>query len=175
MAISELQPSSGVEELPRGDLRKMMKQQPMPIIDLGDLSPSSISNDEASGIARSALARFSTALVSNDKEALISCFFDEQAYWRDHLALTYHLRTFHGAEVISDALLETKELRNVMGSFNLVGQAHYIKPMPVLVRSICVEPHLLTIEQFANSENSSSLTVASNFVLNRRVLRATEP
>jgi hypothetical protein len=40
------------------------------------------------------LDALNVALATNNTKALQECLFAEQAYWKDALALTYHLRTF---------------------------------------------------------------------------------
>ncbi|KAL0766456.1 hypothetical protein CaCOL14_010901 [Colletotrichum acutatum] len=66
-----------------------------------------------SSIALDLVGTFASALKANDAAALENCFFAEQAYWKDQLALTYHLRTFQRAAVIASSLMETKSLRGL--------------------------------------------------------------
>jgi hypothetical protein len=78
---------------------------------------------------------FNEFLAADDAAGLASCFFSEQAWWKDILALTYHLRTFATPGVIVAALLETKELRGVSGGIQLEGAAQFIPASPILVSS----------------------------------------
>jgi len=83
------------------------------------------------------LATFNAAIASNDVENLASCFYAEQAYWRDTVALTSHLRTFENPYVVAAALLEMVGLRGLVGGLELVGEAHFAVMSPVMV-SPCI-------------------------------------
>lgn len=98
-----------------------------------------MSSEEATKQARTVLSAFNNALSSNDAKKLASCFFAGQAFWRDMLALTSHLRTFTTPSVISAALLETKGLRGVVGDVALEVAAIFIPASPVLVRFMGIE------------------------------------
>lgn len=81
------------------------------------------------------LSELNAALAAEDAEKLKTCFFPEQAYWRDQLALTYHLRTFATPAVVAASLLETKKLRELTEGIKLEGVPQFIPATPVLVRS----------------------------------------
>jgi hypothetical protein len=93
----------------------------------------SMSSLEATSAARTALEQFNIALNANSTEQLEECFFPEQAFWKDQLALTWHLRTFISPAQIAKDLLETKNLRNITGSFETTGEAQFIQAGPNLV------------------------------------------
>ncbi|KAF6822384.1 flavin-containing monooxygenase, partial [Colletotrichum musicola] len=100
----------------------MMAENPLPAT--ATLSAkTSMSGDEPTEQARVALYALNNALAAKKYDGLMACFFESQAFWRDQLALTYHLRTFLTPATIAAALLETKELRGIIGSINLSGSA----------------------------------------------------
>ncbi|KOC15292.1 putative monooxygenase [Aspergillus flavus AF70] len=126
-------PSSLHDEYPqRADLRQMMGQRPLPTIPAGTIDPASMAGDEPVKQARAVLDRLSAALAVDDAIALESCFFASQAYWKDQLALTYHLRTFSGPSVIAAGLLETKNLREIAGGVAVDGGAVFLPATPTL-------------------------------------------
>tara|TARA_R110002060_G_scaffold10889_4_gene16032 strand:- start:235 stop:552 length:318 start_codon:yes stop_codon:yes gene_type:complete len=93
-----------------------------------------MSGDAPTNQALGVLEDLNEALTSGDSERLQNCFSPEQAYWKDQLALTWHLRTFMTPALISAALLETKELRDIEAQYELSGKAQFIPATPVLVR-----------------------------------------
>lgn len=111
----------------------MMDQNPLPMLTPGLIDPATMTGDAATKQAQSVLSTFNTALAANDYESLASCFFNGQAYWLDQLALTYHLRTFKSAGVITESLLETKALRNIKEQIVVDGAAMFLPATPVLV------------------------------------------
>ncbi|PYH89515.1 FAD/NAD(P)-binding domain-containing protein [Aspergillus ellipticus CBS 707.79] len=117
---------------PKADLRKVIAQNPLPSIAPGMIDPASMVGSAPTEQAQAVLDRFNAALASNDARALESCFFPTQAYWKDQLALTYHLRTFSKPGVIAAALLRTKALRAVAGSVNIDGGALFVPVNPTL-------------------------------------------
>lgn len=114
------------------DLRTLFSQNPVPIIPLGTVDPDSMSGVVPTDHALAVLKTLNEALASGDAEMLQSCFFPEQAYLKDQLALTWHLRTFTTPAIISATLLETKKLRDIEGGLELSGKAHFIPATPVL-------------------------------------------
>ncbi|KAL4806197.1 hypothetical protein BDV18DRAFT_138967 [Aspergillus unguis] len=116
---------------PRGDLRKMMDQQPLRSLRPGLIDPSSMAGDAPTSQARGILNQLNTALAAGDVEALKDCFYVDQAYWKDQLALTWHLRTFSGVGTIAASLHETAKLRKA-GSFEVDGTAMFLPATPVL-------------------------------------------
>ncbi|KAK7949256.1 monooxygenase [Apiospora aurea] len=106
----------------------MMKENPLPVI-APDICPDDpITDDEiATAKARDILERLNEAVKAKDAGKLEGCFFSQQAYWRDQIALTWHLRTFSNSEAIAASLLETSDLRGLAGGgFTIEGQAHFI-------------------------------------------------
>jgi hypothetical protein len=82
-----------------------------------------------------AIDAFNAALAVNDVDALQACFFAEQAYWKDTLALTWHLRTFKEPLQIAKRLIETKEARRCDGKWKIEG-AVFVPATPVLVSTV---------------------------------------
>ncbi|CAJ2511128.1 Uu.00g067530.m01.CDS01 [Anthostomella pinea] len=117
---------------PKADLRKMMAQSPVPILAPGMVDMASMGGDEPARQAIAVLEAFNVALASEDVEGLGSLFCAKQAYWKDQLALTYHLRTFYTPGVIAAGLLETKNLRQLAGGFQLDTDARFIPATPDL-------------------------------------------
>ncbi|ORY70999.1 uncharacterized protein BCR38DRAFT_2169 [Pseudomassariella vexata] len=128
--------SSHDEYPPKANLRQKLKQHPLPVIDPGTVDPASMEGDEATKQVSAVLNELNAALEASDAERLASCFFDVQSYWRDQLALTYHLRTFSTPDVIAAALLETKKLR-FAGEFKVEGGAQFVPATPVLQFIAC--------------------------------------
>lgn len=112
----------------------MQERQPLPFIAPGTVDLASMSGNEPTKQALDLLSTINTALSTDDADKLAGCFYDGQAYWKDQLALTYHLRTFSSPGVIAAGLLETKKLRGLTGEFKLSGAAQFIPATPVLVR-----------------------------------------
>ncbi|KAI1764529.1 FAD/NAD(P)-binding domain-containing protein [Hypoxylon sp. FL1150] len=129
---ASLEVQSSYDEYPaKADLRKDLCQ-PLPLIATGTVDSTAISSEEASKQARIVLSAINDAWSTNNAKRLAECFFVGQAFWRDMLALTSHLRTFTTAGVISTALLETKALRGVVGDMRLDGTATFVTVSPVL-------------------------------------------
>ncbi|KAL4907142.1 hypothetical protein BDW74DRAFT_148655 [Aspergillus multicolor] len=124
-------PTRAHEYPPRADMRKMMDEHPVPSLPLGLIDPSTMAGDAAKTQAHTVLDRLNTALATNDAKTLESCFFAEQAYWKDSLALTWHLRTFSGPSTVAASLLETAKLRQV-GAIEVDGEAVFLPATPVL-------------------------------------------
>ncbi|KAF9739537.1 hypothetical protein PMIN06_007005 [Paraphaeosphaeria minitans] len=59
------------------------------------------SNVDAAKVAHKTISSLGHALSSNDSAAIAKLFLDDKSYWRDHLALTWELRTLKGSENIS--------------------------------------------------------------------------
>ena len=112
----------------------MMDQQPLPNLIPGLIDPASMAGDEATNQAQVVLGRLNSALAEDDAKMLESCFYADQAYWKDQLALTYHLRTFSLPGVIAASLLETKALRGVTEGIQVDGEAIFLPATPILVR-----------------------------------------
>ncbi|KAK6844113.1 monooxygenase [Apiospora arundinis] len=113
---------------PAADLRRMLEENPLPTIAPDICADDPVSDDDiATARAHDILEGLNHALGVKDVDKIAQCFFAEQAYWRDQIALTWHLRTFSKRQVIAASLLETSELRRVTGDgFAIEGQAHFI-------------------------------------------------
>jgi hypothetical protein len=121
-------------EYPRkADLRNDI-YRPLPKIERGIIDPALITGDEPTVLARTALDAFNEALASNDADKLADCFYAEQAFWRDIVALTSHLRTIALARLIAPVFLDLVALRGIAGKIKLAGDAHLTVLNRVLVR-----------------------------------------
>ncbi|KAL4964487.1 monooxygenase [Aspergillus stella-maris] len=138
MATRGSQPSvhRGFERPPRADLRKMMAAQPLPSLPPRLIDPSSMAGNASTIQARAVLDELNNALDRRDVNALESCFYAPQAYWKDELALTWHLRTLRDPGTIAAGLLETLRLRGIDSSTNsgigIDGAAAFVPATPVL-------------------------------------------
>lgn len=117
----------------KADLRRMMAEQPLPSIPASIIDSDYMTSEESTKKARDILSFLNTALNSDDQEMLERCFYTAQTYWKDELALTYHLRTFTTPSVIAASLLETKALRQIVDGFIIDGEANLVSPTPTLV------------------------------------------
>ncbi|GJC85446.1 hypothetical protein ColLi_08284 [Colletotrichum liriopes] len=108
-----------------------MAETPLPVIAAGTVDPASMSRSMSTNLALDRTKKFREALEADDLTALGSCFYAEQAYWKDQLALTYHLRTFQQAGAIAASLIETKKLRGV-DNMELEGEANFVSVSPTL-------------------------------------------
>ncbi|KAF4341574.1 K+ transport flavoprotein [Fusarium beomiforme] len=79
---------------PAGDLRKLFDERPVPVLSSEVVGKISFAEVSESDQAATFVKAFLDALRENNAEALRDCFFADQAYWKDALAFTYHLRTF---------------------------------------------------------------------------------
>ncbi|KAJ4397789.1 hypothetical protein N0V93_002026 [Gnomoniopsis smithogilvyi] len=122
----------GIAEYPpRVELRDIQAQFPLP--QPGSVDPALLSNDGPNQVAISTLAALEAALAAGDAKAVAESFFPTQAFWRDLLALTSHIRTFAGhASVVATSLVETTKLRGIKSGFKLSGTAQFIPATPAL-------------------------------------------
>lgn len=109
----------------------MMADRPLPII-AGEVLEM-IKPEEAPAQAQQVLGELNSALSSGDVDKLASCFFESQCYWRDQLALTWHLRTFESPRNCATNLLETVALRGAAAGFAISGSPQFIPAAPTLV------------------------------------------
>ncbi|KAG8676498.1 hypothetical protein FPOAC2_02628 [Fusarium poae] len=114
-----------------GDLRTLFDEHPIPILSQDTVSLVSFAKQGEVEQALVIVDAFNAALANTDIAALQTCFFPEQNYWKDSLALTYHLRTFRGPEVIAKNLFRTKEARRCEEAWKLEG-AVFVPATPVL-------------------------------------------
>lgn len=124
--------SSHDEYPPAADLRKMMAQRPLPVISPGVVDLAFMTTEESTKQALVVLKKFNAALVADNVKELEDCFFPSQAYWKDVLALTYHMRTFTTAEAIASAFLHTKISRGIDGEIKLE-EAQFIPATSTIV------------------------------------------
>lgn len=125
----------GVEYPPRADLRKDI-YRPLPKIVPGTIDPAAMTSGMSAAYAKAALDALNAALASGDAARLAGCFYPEQAFWRDIVALTSHLRTFIQPRVVAAALLKLKSLREIEGEIELTGDPHFAVMSPVMVSGL---------------------------------------
>jgi hypothetical protein len=133
----------------KADLRNVSK--PLPKIPPGTVNPALIDSSAVMTYTRSVMDNFNTAISSRDVEKLSECFY-EQAYWRDIVALTSHLRTIESPRVIATALLHTINLQGLKGNFEMIGDPHFAVMSPSMVNyslsaSSCNHAIMLTANQ----------------------------
>lgn len=126
----------GAEYPPRADLRKDV-YRPLPKIAPGTVDPAGMTGDVPLTQTQEVLDVLNAALASNDAEKVAGCFFPEQAFWRDIVALTSHLRTFIQPGVVAAALLQLKGLRGIEGGIKISGDPHFVVMSPVMMFIDC--------------------------------------
>lgn len=117
---------------PKADLRNDIAK-PLPMVAPGTVDPAAMTAQAAATQAREVLAAFNLTLANKDTGALADCFLPEQAYWRDMVALTSHLRTFTGPGSIAAALLETTARCGVIGDIECTDKVQFAVVNPVMV------------------------------------------
>lgn len=124
----------GVEYPPRADLRRDI-YRPLPVVAPGTVDADVLSADtiRQKEIAQTVIDRLNAALDNNDALALADCFHEGQAFWRDIVALTCHLRTFSMPKVVAAALLHMKAQRGIEGHLKINGAPHFAVVNPLLV------------------------------------------
>ncbi|KAF4500391.1 flavo involved in K+ transport [Fusarium agapanthi] len=96
---------------PAASLLQLFDERPVPILSPKIVERISFKDVDPSDQATAVVEALHDALTANDIQALQGCFFADQAYWKDALAFTYHLRTFYTPSVIAANLLETNKMR----------------------------------------------------------------
>lgn len=99
-----------------------------------------MTGDIATAQVQTVLDAFNAALASNNAEGLAKCFYAEQAFWRDIVALTSHLRTIAKSDIIASALLERHAVQQISGKVELEKDAQFSVMSPVMVSSIVLPP-----------------------------------
>lgn len=117
------------------DLREEMAKHPLPSIApvIADLNV--MTTEETTRQAEAVLDSLNSALQAESSSEVKGCFFSEQAYWKDCLAFTYHLRTFIGRDVAVASLRETAKLRGLPDGFKLE-KARFMPVTPTLVSNL---------------------------------------
>ncbi|KAF2645854.1 FAD/NAD(P)-binding domain-containing protein [Massarina eburnea CBS 473.64] len=71
-------------------------------VPLGEYPASATSsNVDAHAVASDLVSRLATALAAKDFAALSTLFLEDKSYWRDHLGLSWDLRTLKGSQKIT--------------------------------------------------------------------------
>ncbi|KAF5987671.1 K+ transport flavoprotein [Fusarium coicis] len=125
--------SNGISDpYPRAaSLLQLFDERPIPVLPPNIVGKISSQGIDPSGQATAIVKALHDALKENDTQALQDCFFADQAYWKDALAFTYHLRTFQSPSVIAANLLETSKMRGPSMTWN-VESAIFVAATPVL-------------------------------------------
>ncbi|KAF5617232.1 K+ transport flavoprotein [Fusarium tjaetaba] len=116
---------------PAASLLQLFDERPVPVLPPKIIEKISFKDADPLDQATAVIKAFHDALRDNDIQALKDCFFADQAYWKDALAFTYHLRTFYTPPVIAANLLETNKMRGPSMRWNMEG-AVFIAATPVL-------------------------------------------
>uniref|UniRef100_A0A0D2Y376 FAD/NAD(P)-binding domain-containing protein n=1 Tax=Fusarium oxysporum (strain Fo5176) TaxID=660025 RepID=A0A0D2Y376_FUSOF len=128
-----MEASNGISDTypPAASLLQLFDERPIPVLPLKIVEKISFEDVDPSGQATAVVKTFHDALRESDIQALQDCFFADQAYWKDALAFTYHLRTFYTPSVISANLLETNRARGPSIRWNMES-AVFVAATPVL-------------------------------------------
>ncbi|CVL02134.1 probable flavoprotein involved in K+ transport [Fusarium mangiferae] len=116
---------------PVASLLQLFDERPIPVLPPKIVGKISFEDVDPSDQATAVVKAFHDALRGSDARALQDCFFDDQAYWKDALAFTYHLRTFYTPSVIVANLLETNKMRGLSMRWNMES-AVFVAATPVL-------------------------------------------
>ncbi|KAG4288489.1 hypothetical protein FPRO06_06141 [Fusarium proliferatum] len=116
---------------PTASLLQLFDERPIPVLSPKIVEKISFEDVDPSDQATVVVKAFHDALRENDVQALQDCFFADQAYWKDALAFTYHLRTFYTPSVIVANLVETNEMRGPSMRWNMES-AVFVAATPVL-------------------------------------------
>lgn len=110
--------------------------------------PKSIpSTIDAHALLTNALNRLSTGLSTNSLPDTQSCFLNASpCFWRDHNALTWHLRTLSSSGTIAAALLTLSRAREASLDFEVLPQS---------VQDVVVSPTLRWVEGMFRFETRS--------------------
>lgn len=128
----------GAEYHPKAGLRKNV-YRPLPIIAPGTVDPAEMTGDVPVALAQVVVDDLNAALTNNHVNELADCFFPEQAFWRDIVALTSHLRTLIQPRVIADALLRMNSLRVIEGAIEITGEPHFVVMNPAMVSCLVIQ------------------------------------
>lgn len=110
------------------DLRRDI-YRPLPVVSLLADAPT----PDPMQVCTDILTTLFEGLASGDVAKVKDCFYAEQSYWRDSLALTYHFRTFNDRETISHALVDRATVAKTGGVVVYPGTARLTPAGPTLV------------------------------------------
>ncbi|KAF5592964.1 K+ transport flavoprotein [Fusarium subglutinans] len=116
---------------PAASLLQLFDERPVPNLSPKIVERITFKDVDPSDQAAAVVVSFHDALRDNDIQALQDCFFADQAYWKDALAFTYHLRTFYTPSVIAANLLETNKMRGPSMRWNMESVV-FVAATPVL-------------------------------------------
>lgn len=132
---SDTMPSFQGEYPQAASLLAMMNEKPLPKIapdTLEGIGLEALAGDQAAATAQKVLDEVNSALTSKDADRLANCFLEEQSYWRDQLAFTWHLRTFYTPRGCASNMVETASLRGIDKRFVVDGSPQFIPASPTL-------------------------------------------
>jgi hypothetical protein len=91
------------------------------------------SDIDGAALVNKALQALTDTLETGDVQQLKNVFLSSQAYWRDLLSFTFHLRTLNDGPVIAAALKNLAKERGLVGGFKFVpGSVNDVSPTPTL-------------------------------------------
>lgn len=162
---SDTMPSFQGEYPQAASLLAMMNEKPLPKIapdTLEGIGLEALAGDQAAATAQKVLDEVNSALTSKDADRLANCFLEEQSYWRDQLAFTWHLRTFYTPRGCASNMVETASLRGIDKRFVVDGSPQFIPASPTLVSNF--DFLLIAVPTRLISESSNSSIVSSHLV-----------
>lgn len=119
---------------PKASLAKDV-YRPFPTLP-SSFSPETPNVEDPVTLVTESLSGLSAALASGDVSQVQACFLTAQAYWRDVVAFTWHLRTFFDGPAIAPALVQLAKARGGgQGNFHFELDAKSVKdvtPKPSL-------------------------------------------
>ena len=83
------------------------------------------SSVDAEQVANNIVSRFNEALSQGTHDGVSNLFLEENSYWRDHLALSWSLRTLHGRAKIKDYLNASE---NTLSGITIDSNTEFKKP-----------------------------------------------
>ncbi|KAI5917447.1 hypothetical protein F4810DRAFT_704905 [Camillea tinctor] len=96
-----------------------------------------MTDDQAATICFQVLRDLDAALASGSESDLEDCFYEQQAYWTDLLALTWNLRSIRGHEIVAHALRQMSQLRQIAYIAIIQGSSSVIKASSTLSWLTC--------------------------------------
>lgn len=121
------EPSPHTQQPLQGDLRRLMKQYNLSVVERASACFGPVARSQATREASDVISDLVEAMYLEDAVAIENCFFAGQAFWKDQLAFTWHLRTFITPKHIARALFETQQQRCLTTLFYPLGNADLVQ------------------------------------------------
>ncbi|KAI3390953.1 hypothetical protein diail_8327 [Diaporthe ilicicola] len=127
--MGSVSPLQTEEYPPKCSLHKDV-YRPFPSLPANLLAPADV---DGAALVTKATQSLSDALEAGDVSQLKAVFLSSQAYWRDLLSFTFHLRTLNDGPIIAPALNKLAKERGLVGGFKFIpGSIHDVSPTPTL-------------------------------------------